>query len=94
MELVPLREGSPFLEEVSRINDEAFPPFERVSIEEMLSVPRRQGGGFCAIVEGGKAAGFLLYLLRNDVCFLGFLAVSEGMRSAGIGGRALELLRL
>ncbi|MBR2092753.1 MAG: GNAT family N-acetyltransferase [Candidatus Methanomethylophilaceae archaeon] len=93
MELVPLREGSPLLEEVSRINEEAFPPFERVSIEEMLSVPGRQGEGFCAIVEGGKAAGFLLYLLRSDVCFLGFLAVSEEMRSAGIGGNTLELLK-
>ncbi len=94
MELVPLREGSPFLAEVSRINDEAFPPFEHVGMDEMLSVLRRDGNGFCAIVEDGKVSGFLLYLLRDDVCFLGFLAVSKEHRSAGIGGRALESLKI
>ncbi len=35
----------------------------------------------------------MLYLVRGDVCFLGFLAVSEERRSRGIGGEALELLK-
>ncbi len=91
--LKPLRRGSPFLPEVSRINDEAFPPFEHVSIDAMLSVGESDGNGFDVILLDGEAAGFVLYLVEGDVCFLGFLAVSKEHRSAGIGGKALELLR-
>ena len=93
MELVPLKERSPLLAEVSRINDEAFPPSERISTEEMLGVGSSGTNGFEAIVVEGGAAGFLLYLVRDRVCFLGFLAVAEGLRSSGIGGEALETLK-
>jgi len=93
IELVPLERGSPFLQDISRINDESFPPFERVSTDEMLSAGKAEGNGFEAIVIDGKAVGFVLYLVLDDICFLGFLAVSEGMRSAGIGGKVLESLK-
>ena len=93
MELVPLSRGSPFLPDVSRINEGSFPANERVSIDEMLEVGSEDVNGFVAIVRDGTAAGFMLYLVRGDVCFLGFLAVSEGLRSRGIGGEALELLK-
>ncbi len=93
IELVPLGRGSPFLRDVSRMNEESFPPFERVSIEEMMSAGEAEGNGFEAIVRDGKAVGFVLYLVLEDVCFLGFLAVSEDVRSAGIGGEAVEMLK-
>ncbi len=93
VELVPLERGSPFLQDVSRINEESFPPFERVSIDEMLSAGEAEDNGFEAIVLDGKAVGLVLYLVLDDICFLGFLAVYGSMRSAGIGGEALESLK-
>ena len=78
---------------MSEINKGSFPANERISVDEMLEVGSEGGNGFVAIVRDGTAAGFMLYLVRGDVCFLGFLAVSEGLRSRGIGGEALELLK-
>ncbi|MBR6204537.1 MAG: hypothetical protein IKQ60_05740 [Candidatus Methanomethylophilaceae archaeon] len=46
MELVPLSRGSPFLPDVSRINEESFPANERVSVDEMLEVGSEDGNGF------------------------------------------------
>ncbi len=91
--LVPLDEGSPLLGEVSDINESSFPECERVSVGEMLRAGSLEGSGFEAIVSEGRTAGFMLYLVQGDVCFLGFLAVKEDLRSAGIGGKALEILK-
>ena len=94
MELRQIREGSPELEKLERINREAFPDSERLSMEELL---RTGADGNLEILgiyteEDREPAGFAVIRKYRRIRYLAYLAVRNDLRSRGIGSRALRAL--
>ena len=73
---------------LERINEEAIPEAERVSLEDMICT----GAEVTGIYENGEPAGFLVTRDYRRICYLAFLAVRSDLRSRGLGGQAVRAL--
>lgn len=90
MELRNLNPGAPELKYLSRVNDEAFPPTERMSFEEMFCYAAVADTEVLGIYEQGRALGFVM-ILKNCACaFVILLALDGSVRSHGYGSAALH----
>ena len=88
----PLTAGDPAAASVSRINEEAFPPAERIPLAEMFGYAERADAAVWGFFENDQPAGFAL-TLRNDRCvYISYFAIRADLRGQGLGGEALRLL--
>lgn len=91
--LARLTPESPDIGCFERINTEAFPPSERMSMEELFDFARDTDTEILGLYDEKTPVGFTV-LLKNAVCgYVYFLAVDAQMRSKGYGGAALRALR-
>lgn len=75
-----------------RINEEAFPPSERMSMAEIFDFAAATDTQVLGIYDDERPVGFLV-LMKNEVCgYIYFLAIDSGMRSRGYGSAALGKL--
>ena len=88
MEIREMNGGSAEIGTLERINEEAFPPEERCTLNDLLNT----GASVLCIDEGGKQAGFMAVRYYRNLVYLAYLAVRSDMRSGGIGSRALREL--
>ena len=88
MELKRIDRESPDINALERINEEAIPEAERVSLEDMICT----GAEVTGIYENGEPAGFLVTRDYRRICYLAFLAVRSDLRSRGLGGQAVRAL--
>lgn len=76
----------------SRINDEAFPPSERMSMEEILDFASTTNTDALGVYDGAQPVGFIV-ILKNDRCgYVYFYAIDSRLRSKGYGSAALKKL--
>lgn len=75
-----------------RINAEAFPPSERMTMDAIFSFASDTDTDILGIYDGELPVGFAV-LLKNKVCgYLYFLVVDRQLRSRGYGSAALKEL--
>ncbi len=92
-EIIKIAPDSKDLPVFDRINTDAFPPYERMEISEMLALSESPWGELLGIYEEGKPIGLAL-IAKNSACgYIYYLAVSKEMRNKGYGSLALGKLR-
>lgn len=92
MELRKLNPGAPELKLLTSVNDEAFPPAERMSFKEMFSYAAAADAEVLGIFDQDRALGFVM-LLKNAACaFVILLALDGRVRSQGYGSAVLHSL--
>ena len=88
-----LTRDCPDIPQLVLINQEAFPPSERASIDGLFD--SNDGGNLdmIGIYAGEELAGFFAVRKFRSIRYLAYFAVSAHRRSGGIGSRALSLLK-
>ncbi|MCQ2186131.1 MAG: GNAT family N-acetyltransferase [Bacteroidales bacterium] len=77
--------GTPEMEQIKRIFEEAFPPEERiVGIEDILS---REASHINAYYDGDALVGFLIWFDVDWFDYVLFFAVDSSCRGGGYGGQ-------
>lgn len=77
-----------------QLYEEAFPPEEKKPFSLILEKNEAGSMEILAIEgEDGSFLGLAIFILYRDLALLDYLAVSPEWRGAGIGSRALALLR-
>lgn len=80
---------------LTEINNEAFPPYERMNIDDMFYFAQNTDTDVLGIYENDALIGFMLLVKNKSCAYLYFFAISKNMRSKGYGGRAIkELFRM
>lgn len=87
-----LNRSSPDIEVFARINDEAFPPSEHMSIEEILAFAESTNTDFLGVYDGDTPVGFFLLLKNDSVGYIFFYAIDSACRSKGYGSAAIRKL--
>lgn len=77
---------------VSRINEEAFPPVERIPLDEMLAYGEKADAAVWGFFEDALPAGFALTLRNGRCVYISYFAIRADLRGRGLGGEALRLL--
>lgn len=92
LELITFNKDSKDIPYFKKVNEESFPPHERMSLEEMFSFAKDTNTDILGIYVNKKPIGFAV-LLKNSVCaYLYFLAIDPNMRSKGYGSLTLQKL--
>lgn len=97
MKLISVDRTFPYLDKLYRLNEQAFPPAERIPSRRLLSVAENAGCHIWALCGEGTDpfAGFAVVLADEDArtAYLWYLAVEPSLRSRGLGGLILRKLR-
>ncbi len=73
-----------------QLNEEAFPPSERMDMQDIFAFEEATNTDLLGIYDGKVPVGFSL-LLKNDRCaYLYYLAIDQNFRSQGYGAMALK----
>lgn len=92
MKLQLINEKHKDLKIFERINDEAFPPSEHLSMEKIISLTQTTNTDLLGIYDDESPVGFIV-ILKNDECgYVYFLAIDKSIRSKGYGSKALHKL--
>lgn len=92
LELIAFNENNKDAPYFKKVNEESFPPHERMSLEEMFSFAKDTNTDILGIYVNKKPIGFAV-LLKNSACaYLYFLAIDPSIRSKGYGSLALQNL--
>ena len=88
-----LTRDCPDIPQLVLINQEAFPPSERASIDGLFD--SNDGGNLDMIGIYGEQGllGFFAVRKLGSIRYLAYFAISQTKRSGGIGSRALSLLK-
>lgn len=87
-----LDENSEGFKKFCEINDEAFPPWEHMSMQDILSFASKTNTDALGIYDGDMPIGFVV-VMKNDRCgYVYFYAIDKCQRSKGYGGAALKQL--
>lgn len=83
-------EDVPLLE---KLNNQAFPENERISIDNMFSFSETNGTDVIGIYNNDKFSGFIITMKFRKCVYICYLAVCPEKRSQGIGGQTLKILK-
>lgn len=78
---------------LDRINEEAFPEWERVSLDDLYSSGSDGNFDLLCIEYAGQVAGFFAVRRFEQLRYLAFFAIDKSLRANGIGSAALQALR-
>ena len=78
---------------VLALYEEAFPPEERIPIEQLVELSAERGVDFEAYYDEGELCGFTYNIVTPDYLYVLFFAVLADKRSGGIGSRILGFLK-
>lgn len=90
MQIKNINLNSKSLEELRSINDEAFPPTERMDVEDMFTFPIRFE--LLGFYNDETLLGFALLLINSGTVFLLLLAIDKKLRGNGYGSQALKAI--
>ena len=92
MELKKIKRDSPDAALVEKLNNEAFPANERVSINGIFDFGKDGSLDILGIYDVGEFVGFYVIRVFGHFAYIAYFAVCPEKRSQGIGGAALRLL--
>lgn len=93
LELNKLNKDCKDIEKFKKINDEAFPVYERMSMEEIFAFKEDTDTDFIGIYDKNVPIGFAV-LLKNEKCgYLYYLAIDKNLRSKGYGAFSLQKIK-
>lgn len=92
MELIPLFPGCADTAALQALNDEAFPPQERLTVAQLFADLNGLKRDLLGIYEAGRFAGFVSVLACGRCAYVCYFAVRAECRGRGVGSRALRLL--
>ena len=78
---------------VKRLYLEAFPKEERVSFMLLAAREKKGNGDLLALKDGDLFVGMVSVLRYEDLAYIFYLAVDEGLRGRGYGSRVLSSLK-
>ena len=82
----------PDLEKVEKLNIEAFPEEERVSLSEFLRYQDRDDAHFFAFYNEEEFVGFAFAISNQKAFYISFFAIMPHLRSHGYGKEIIEKL--
>ncbi len=82
--------SSPEIEIIRQINEEAFPPDERMPVEEMFTF--NIASTLFGFFDEDRIVGFSLVLLNGKTAFVVLLAIDKDLRGKGYGSQALKAM--
>ncbi len=80
------------LDKLEKINRDAFPSEEQLSVPEMFRYAARTDSAMLGIYADAELVGFLLFTRGQGVGYVFYLAVARTERSRGYGAAALRAL--
>ena len=89
LDLLPVKENSPLLENVMALYLRAFPANERRPLDTLLRDETGAGEVFAAC-EGDCFVGLAILLTWRDITHILYFAVTEELRGRGYGGEILR----
>ncbi len=89
----PIPQDSPEKTLLDRINEEAFPEWERVSLDDLYASGTDGEFSLLCIECAGKTAGFFAVRRFEQLLYIAFFAIEKSLRKNGIGRAALAELR-
>ena len=89
LELIKLTPSSRDRSIFQQINNEAFPPSERMSLDEIFAFASATSTDVLGIYDHEAPVGFAVLLKNTDCGYLYFIAIDSRTRSRGYGGTAL-----
>ena len=92
LELIKLTPSSRDRSIFQQINNEAFPPSERISLDEIFAFASATSTDVLGIYDHEAPVGFAVLLKNADCGYLYFIAIDSRTRSKGYGGAALQRL--
>ena len=92
LQLIKLQPDGAQTQYFEQINGEAFPPNERMSLEEMFAFTLRADAEVLGIYDAKTPVGFMFLVKDSECAYLYFLAIAKQFRSKGYGGKALQAL--
>lgn len=77
---------------LEQINNEAFPPSERISVDEMFDLARNTDSDILGIYDQDLFVGFMVLAKNTECGYVFFLAIDHHFRSKGYGSAAIRKL--
>ncbi len=93
LSLQPILRDSEDLDVLDAINYEAFPEYERWTLEAMFATGDSIGTEILGIYEGSTLSGYVFLIANKKAVYISHLAISSACRSKGYGSQTLALLR-
>lgn len=93
MEVIDISMDMKGYDDVVALQQEAFPPEECYSMEEILSYAESDHIFYRSFWEDGALCGLTFYDVRDSFVYLFYLAIHADFRSRGLGRKALCWLR-
>ena len=93
IQLKEIPQNSPEKSVLEKINQEAFPQNERISIDDLYSSNKDGNLSIIGIYADNILSGFFVTRKFRNIAYIAYFAVSAEKRSKGIGSRALKLIR-
>lgn len=95
MELVQIDDAFTDTARLYEINNEAFPEWERIPSEKLLTVVTSFGCTPWAVYDGAAMVGFtcVMHSLDYRIGYIWFLAIAADSRGRGYGSEVLRLLK-
>lgn len=81
------------LNKIESLNQEAFPPEERMPLQEMLELIQMKKIEVSALYDEWQFVGFYVLTVEEKVGYILFLAIASDKRSQGYGSRALRCMK-
>ena len=81
------------LELVRKLNNEAFPLAERVSIDELLTYTGDQNAHLFGFYDEDLFVGFVFLIVHPRLVYISFFAVDSDLRGEGYGHQILKRLQ-
>lgn len=94
MRIQEVRRGSQISENVRCLMQAVFPPEELVSYERLLELAEQDGVFFQAFFDEEEFSGLAYWMVKDDLVYLFYLAVSPTCQSKGYGTQILNSLKL
>ena len=80
------------IDQLSKLNREAFPKEERMEIHEMLLLIEKHKLEVSAIYDDDIFIGFYALHVRKPIAYIFFIAVDESKRSQGYGSQMIQAM--
>lgn len=93
IKLVKMNRNSCDIPLLEKLNNQAFPENERISVEDMFCFSENDGRDILGIYTDNKFSGFFIIMRFMKCAYICYFAVCPEKRSQGIGGNALCLLK-
>lgn len=81
------------IKKIKELYKKSFPKIERIPFSFMLLFSKKKEVKFNAYYIENNFCGFCYYIMHKGMIFISYLAVSENMRSKGVGSKILGYIK-